>query len=199
MARIAAIFATTDGHTAKVAAHLAETLRAEGHEVDVFDARTRVSPEELRLARGAFIAGSLRVGKFQSSLVDFVRKHRDELAAMPTAFLPVSLSAARPTEPALRELGKRNARFFEETGLRPTETLPVAGALLWSHYGFFTKLVMLVITKLAGGDTDTSRDYEYTDWAALDAFARRFAAALQEDAVQPAAADVGHAASIGAL
>ena len=30
------------------------------------------------------------------------------------------------------------------------------------------------IARKAGGATDTSRDYEYTDWAALDEFVDRF-------------------------
>jgi len=30
------------------------------------------------------------------------------------------------------------------------------------------------IARKSGGDTDTSRDYEYTDWAAVDDFAQRF-------------------------
>jgi menaquinone-dependent protoporphyrinogen oxidase len=34
------------------------------------------------------------------------------------------------------------------------------------------------IAKKSGGDTDTSRDYEYTDWAALDRFLEQFAAEI---------------------
>jgi len=37
---------------------------------------------------------------------------------------------------------------------------------------------MRLISRLAGGDTDISRDYEYTDWKALTHFARRFSASL---------------------
>jgi menaquinone-dependent protoporphyrinogen oxidase len=184
MARIAAIFGTTDGHTAKIVGHVAKTLRAQGHVVDVFDTRTAVDGNALRLASGALIAGSLRIGKFQRTLIDFVRTHREELAAIPTAFLAVSMSAGRDNEPARREVQKTNARFFEETGFSPVETLPVAGALLWSRYGFFTKLAMIFITKMVGGDTDTSRDREYTDWTALDSFALRFAARLEKAAAQ---------------
>ena len=44
--------------------------------------------------------------------------------------------------------------------------------------------VMRRIVSKEGGDTDTSRDYEYTDWAAVDAFAREFVAV----AVAPEAA-----------
>jgi menaquinone-dependent protoporphyrinogen oxidase len=48
--------------------------------------------------------------------------------------------------------------------------LPVAGALVYSKYSFFTKLIMKTISRRAGGPTDTSRDYEFTDWVALDRF-----------------------------
>jgi menaquinone-dependent protoporphyrinogen oxidase len=39
--------------------------------------------------------------------------------------------------------------------------------------------MMRMIVGAAGGDTDTSRDYEYTDWPAVDRFAQEFAARLQ--------------------
>jgi menaquinone-dependent protoporphyrinogen IX oxidase len=39
-----------------------------------------------------------------------------------------------------------------------------------------------------GGDTDTSRDFEYTDWDALRAFARNFARAHELAYWPPAAA-----------
>jgi menaquinone-dependent protoporphyrinogen oxidase len=48
--------------------------------------------------------------------------------------------------------------------------LPVAGALTYSKYNFFIKLIMKTMARRAGGPTDTSRDYEFTDWAALDRF-----------------------------
>ena len=39
---------------------------------------------------------------------------------------------------------------------------------------FSYRLLMIIFVGLAGGDTDTSRDYEYTDWSAVEAFAERF-------------------------
>ncbi len=39
---------------------------------------------------------------------------------------------------------------------------------------------MLFISKMVGGDTDTSRDYEYTDWNRLTGFAQRFARTLEQ-------------------
>jgi menaquinone-dependent protoporphyrinogen oxidase len=51
----------------------------------------------------------------------------------------------------------------------------VAGALLYTQYGWLTRWFMKRIVTKAGGDTDTTRDYEYTDWNDLRTFAREFA------------------------
>jgi menaquinone-dependent protoporphyrinogen oxidase len=182
MARIVVIFGTTDGQTAKVAHHVTEVLRSEQHLVDLIDTRTPLQWTPLQGVDAAVIAGSVRMGKFQRSLVRFVRAHRDALAKIPTAFLAVSMSAARDTPAAGREVSKTVARFVDETGFQPRTVLPVAGALLYTRYGFFTKLALRFISKMAGGDTDTSRDYEYTDWAALSDLSHRFALRLREAA-----------------
>ncbi|HUJ26626.1 MAG TPA: flavodoxin domain-containing protein [Myxococcales bacterium] len=175
MARIAVIFGTTDGQTAKIARHVVEVLRSEQHVVDLIDTRAPPPSAPLEGVHAAVIAGSVRMGKFQRPLVEFVREHRDALAGMPTAFLPVSISAMRSTPPALREVKKTIERFIKETGLTPGYIQPTAGALVYTRYPFFTKIAMILISKMAGGDTDTSRDYEYTDWNAVSEFAHRFA------------------------
>jgi menaquinone-dependent protoporphyrinogen oxidase len=54
----------------------------------------------------------------------------------------------------------------------------VAGALRYTKYNFFVRWMMKRIVAAAGGDTDTSRDYEYTDWQDLRAFADRFSAVV---------------------
>jgi menaquinone-dependent protoporphyrinogen oxidase len=185
MARIVVVFGTTDGQTARIARHVADVLRSEQHSVDLYDTRAPVPADPFRGADAAVVAGSLRMGKFQRALVGFVRNHRTSLARIPTAFLAASLSAARDSEPARREVRKTIDRFVDETGFEPDIVLPVAGALLYSRYGFFTRLVMRLISKMAGGDTDTSRDYEYTDWNAVSDFARRFASRLREGRVEP--------------
>jgi menaquinone-dependent protoporphyrinogen oxidase len=60
--------------------------------------------------------------------------------------------------------------FINDTGWRPARVLPVAGALAYSRYNFIVRFVMKQIARKAGAPTDTSRDYEFTDWAALDRF-----------------------------
>ena len=180
MARIALIFGTTDGQTAKIARHVVDVLRSEQQMVELLDTRAPLPADPLLGIDAVVIAASIRMGKFQRPLVAFVRNHREALARIPTAFLAVSLSAARDSAPARREVQKTIARFVKETGFLPGSIQPVAGALPYSRYPFFTKLAIRFISKISGGDTDTSRDYEYTDWAALSEFARGFAVRLRE-------------------
>jgi menaquinone-dependent protoporphyrinogen oxidase len=178
MARIAVIFATTSGQTARVAQHVVDVFRRGAHSVDAIEVGDTGSCPPLDRYDAAIVAGSVRMGKFQPRLVEVVRAQRDVLHRKRTAFLAVSLSAARKSESAKREVKKTVARFIRETRFRPDAILPVAGALFYTKYGFFLRLVMRLFSRMAGGDTDTSRDYEYTDWKALTDFARRFSASL---------------------
>jgi menaquinone-dependent protoporphyrinogen IX oxidase len=68
--------------------------------------------------------------------------------------------------------------FVERTGWTPTEEISVAGALVYTKYDYLKRLVMKLIADRRGGDTDTAKDNEYTDWAALDRFAEGFVSGL---------------------
>lgn len=64
--------------------------------------------------------------------------------------------------------------FLKQTGLSPNKSDIFAGALLYRRYGFFKRLLMKWIVSRKGGDTDTSRDYEYTDWDQVTEFTQQF-------------------------
>jgi len=184
MSRIAVIFGTTDGQTAKIARYFTDILRSEGHTVSVFDTRAALPRGALLTEEAVVIAGSVRMGKFQKALIEAVRANRDELKKVPSIFLPVSLSASRPSAAAKREVKKTIVQFIDQTGFSPGAIHPIAGALVYSRYGFFTRIAMILISKMAGGDTDTSRDYEYTNWTEVADVARRFAARVRQAPAQ---------------
>jgi menaquinone-dependent protoporphyrinogen oxidase len=62
-------------------------------------------------------------------------------------------------------------RFLKQSGLKPRHVELMAGSLLYTRYNFLKRWMMRRIARGEGGDIDTTRDYEYTDWAAVDAFA----------------------------
>ena len=66
------------------------------------------------------------------------------------------------------------ADFLTSARWQPTVTTTVAGALPYTKYNWLKRWVMRRIVAKAKGDTDTSRDYEYTDWNQVRGFAREF-------------------------
>src|SRR5262249_35868966 len=115
--------------------------------------------------------------------VKFIKRNRAGLDALPNAFLSVTLSEAgaeRATAtseeraPFAADVQKMLDEFFTATDWRPKNVKPVAGALKYTKYNFFIRFIMKRIARKAGAATDTSRDYEYTNWAALDQFVDEF-------------------------
>jgi len=191
MARVLVVYGTTDGQTRRIANRMGEVIAALGQEVSTVDSRTAppdIAPGDFD---AALVLGSVRMGKHQKELTGFVRKYRGELDAIPNAFVSVSLSAGRDRPAAKREVAKCFEHFSAETGWRPNAEIAIAGALPYTRYPVHIRVLMKFISWMMDGDTDTSRDYEYTDWRMVDDFARRFAAALvQEPLVRAVAADL---------
>lgn len=185
MKSFAVLFATREGQTRRIAEYLGVALRAHGYRVDVMDVADPLPDLDLSRYSAAVLAASIHIGKHERSMVDFVKKHRPALEKMPTMFLSVSLSQAGVEDPdrapgkktrSAAEVQKTIDRFLHTTGWRPTRVHPVAGALLYRQYRPAIRLVMRIISRMAGGSTDTSRDHDYTDWKALTRFADEIAA-----------------------
>jgi len=90
------------------------------------------------------------------------------------AFFSVSLSAAGKTEGQRQHARDCLDQFLRQTHWQPRATAIIAGALLYRTYGFWLRLMMKWIAWREGGDTDTSKDYEYTDWNQVRQFTEEF-------------------------
>jgi menaquinone-dependent protoporphyrinogen oxidase len=177
--KAAIFYATREGHGKRVAEHIAERLRAQRFDVDVCNVKDSPELIDTQPYQLAFVIASVHLGHHEREILRFVKSHRADLVRLGAPFLSLTLSEAgaedsgAPTEK--RTAAAADARrmidvFVQETGWRPAYMLPVAGALTYSKYNFIIKLIMKAIARRAGGPTDTSRDYEFTDWAALDRF-----------------------------
>ena len=170
MADFLVIYGTTDGHTAKVANALANDLRSLGATTNVVDAAG--SPPSPAAYRVIVVAASVHAGGYQSDVALWLRQYLDYLAARPTAFVSVCLGVLQHDRAVDAELEAIMNRFFEKTGWTPTIRKVFAGALPYTRYNVFKRWMMRRIVRKAGGDTDITRDYEYTDWEDVSAFAR---------------------------
>ena len=192
MTRILILYGTTDGHTATIARRLASMLETRGAESDAIDAAEAKPLPSWYDA--VIVAASVHTGAYQPEVRQWVHEHSPALADMPTAFISVCLGVLQPDPAVQKEVKATIDRFLTSTGWRPTAIKSVAGALLYTRYGWLKRRLMRRIARKAGGGTDTSRDYEYTDWKDLERFAKRFAA-LVSSRVSPRAATSQHAQS----
>lgn len=185
------VYATREGHTRRIAEHVAATIRARGEEVDVVDAANLPPGLDVSRYRGVVLAASLHIGKHEREMVDFVKANRAALERIQSAFLSVSLTEAgvedRTAPFELRAKAAEDVKrvvdaFLHETGLHPSRVWPVAGALMYREYGVIKRFVMKLIAKRTGGDTDTSRDHDLTDWEALDGFVAAMAREMEAGA-----------------
>lgn len=131
------------------------------------------------------VGASLHRAHHQSAIVDWVRGNRDALAARPSAFFSVSLSAAEETDEAIAATQGCIDEFCAETGWTPGRTERIAGCLQYREYDVFTRRLMRLMMRRIGQPTDDSRDYDYTDWQAVTDLGGEFAA-LAAHAAAPA-------------
>jgi menaquinone-dependent protoporphyrinogen oxidase len=175
MARLLIVYGTTDGHTRKIAETMGRVLFDLGHYADVVDACDCGPWHDPRRYDAVVVAASVHAGSYQREARRWIRRHVTELNGMASAFVSVCLGVLEGSPETRREVQGIMSRFLMSCGWRPTATRTVAGALRWTRYGPLKKRIMLRIVRRAGGDTDTSRDIEYTDWGELALFAREIA------------------------
>ena len=163
------VFGSTHGHTWRIARRIAGGLRGAGHDVTL--RRVDAAPADLSDFDAVVVGGSLHRGTHQRELVEWVHDHHRELAARPNAFFSVSLSAADGTATSRAAVRECIDRFVEDTEWDPDISEPVAGALQYTRYDFRTRLSMHLLMHHAGEPDDTTRDFEFTDWDAVERFA----------------------------
>ena len=175
--KILIVYGTTEGQTRTISHFMEGVLKDAGHDVTVADAAG--TPPSPSTYDAVIIGASIHIHKYQSAVLNYINRHIEALKKMPGAFFSVCLAVASELEKEHKEAQKIATDFLERLGWKPVMTTQVAGALKYTQYGFFTRLIMKSIAKREGRTTDTSRDYEYTDWNAVREFVKEFAVRIK--------------------
>ena len=166
-----------EGQTGRIAERIGAELRGAGHLVEVRAARDAQPLPDLGAFDALVIGASVHYGHHPACFGRALRKQLAALSSRPSAFFSVSLSADGPG--ANRPAAARYMRkFLRAIGWQPALSAAFGGALRYSLYRGWKRFLVRLFVRVAGGDTDTSRDYEYTDWRAVAQFAHAFAAPL---------------------
>lgn len=168
-------YGTIEGQSRKIAHHVAEAVRAAGHTAVLID--TEAPPAPIAPTVGAAIlVAPVHVGKYPEGFEAAVQTWSERLAAMPAAFVSVSLAVADDAAGGMAEAEHYVATLTDRTGWRPVHVHHAAGALMFSEYDFFKRWMMRMIARTH--DHSGTQDQEFTDWPALDRFVATFLADL---------------------
>jgi len=184
--RAAVFYATREGQAERVAQRVGRDLRARHIHVDVIDVRDVRGTIDWKSYQMACVVASVHREHHEKEMIEFVKHSKEHLATLHAPFISLTLSQAEAELPANTLVQRQTAHgdalkmiydFSRETGWRPSRILPVAGALRYSQYNFLVKFIMKCVAKKAGFEGPTTRDYEFTNWPAVDRFVAELAPA----------------------
>ncbi|AGN00353.1 flavodoxin [Salinarchaeum sp. Harcht-Bsk1] len=175
MTAVLIAYATGEGQTAKTAEAIAETLG--DADLDVAIRNVAVEPEvDLRTYDAVVVGSPVNNRAHLPAVVEWIDANRDALVDRLSAFFQLSIAGVSESDWAVDSTREWVDDLVEQTGWTPDRVGDFGGALAYSQYGPVERQLFRVAAAFATGDTDTSRDYEYTDWDEVAAFAEEFAA-----------------------
>lgn len=166
------LYSTCDGQTQKIASALAETIRQQ-QPCDVLNIQDAAVPDWTQYDR-VLIGASIRYGHFQPVVETFVKQHLPALQQRTSGFFSVNLTARKP-EKRSPETNAYTRKFLLQSPWQPDCCAVFAGALYYPRYRWFDRVMIQLIMRMTGGETDATKEVEYTDWQQVSRFAHEFA------------------------
>lgn len=167
------LYSTREGQTREIATRLGSELKALGRESDIVNLHDNPAITWTKYDR-VVIGASIRYGRFNRAVDEFIQKHLQSLSQLPSAFFSVNLVARKP-EKSTPETNSYTRKFLLSSPWHPDCCAVFAGALLYPRYGWLDKTMIRFIMKMTDGETDTRKEVVYTDWQQVSRFAAEIA------------------------
>ncbi|MFQ6370739.1 menaquinone-dependent protoporphyrinogen IX dehydrogenase [Shewanella sp. YIC-542] len=167
------LFSSVHGQTRKICEFMAQRLIQQGHDVTL--AAITEAPALDSFER-VLIGASIRHGKHNPAVYDFIRQHQAQLEAKVNGFFSVSLVARKPAKNTPQTNPYMQA-FLAKTDWRPQLLQVFGGNLNYQGYGAMDRNIIRFIMWITKGPTDPNTCVEYTDWKKVEAFTDQFATA----------------------
>ena len=168
MSEILIIYSTTDGHTLEICERLKQVIEQQHHRARL----TSIDDEknvDLELYDKIIIGASIRYGKHNRSVYEFIKRNEQILDSKPNAFFSVNLVARKP-EKRQPETNPYLKTFLKQISWRPKELAVFAGKIDYPRYRFRDRLMIQLIMWMTKGPTDPEAVIDFTDWKQVDEF-----------------------------
>ena len=163
------IYSSTDGQTKKICEKIIKNLPS-GNKFKL------VSLDEalyfnLEKCEKIIIGASIRYGRHNKKVLDFIIKNKNILDLKKTAFFSVNV-VARKEEKSTPETNPYVLSFLKKTNWKPNKLSVFAGKVDYPNYNFINKIVIRFIMMITKGPTDINNSYEFTNWENVRKFAK---------------------------
>ncbi|PKF49814.1 menaquinone-dependent protoporphyrinogen IX dehydrogenase [Enterovibrio nigricans] len=119
------------------------------------------------------IGASIRYGHLNKKLYQYIEKNLTSLNQSKAAFFCVNLTARKPGKDT-PEGSVYVKKFLRLSPWQPEVIGVFAGALYYPRYRLFDRVMIQFIMRITGGETDTTKEVEYTNWDKVKEFSEQF-------------------------
>ena len=163
------IYSTTDGQTKRICDRIIDFSKNKS-DTTLFAIENAFQIDLAPFSK-IIIGASIRYGKHNPLVFEFIKLNKEELEKKSTAFFTVNV-VARKKEKNLPETNPYMKKFLELSGWQPNKLAVFAGRIDYPSYRFFDRLIIRFIMFITKGPTDVTQTYEFTDWKKVEKFAK---------------------------
>nr|WP_276521539.1 menaquinone-dependent protoporphyrinogen IX dehydrogenase [Shewanella sairae] len=167
VSKIVIVYSSVHGQTRKISAYLEDKLTAAGNSVTAVSLADKVNLAEFDKI---IIGASIRHGKHNPAVYDFIEANQALLEQKPSSFFSVSLVARKPLKNTA-ETNPYMRAFLEKSPWAPKLAEVFGGNLNYPSYGAMDRNIIRFIMWITKGPTAADTNIEYTDWQKVDAYA----------------------------
>ena len=173
MAKVLLLYSTTDGHTVEICKRMRAVIEGAGDAVELANLADGPALGDLSFDK-VVIGASIRYGKHQKTVYDFIRKYEQTLDAHPNALFSVNVVARKP-EKNTPETNPYLQKFLKQINWVPQNLGVFAGKIVYPALGPVDRTMIRFIMWMTKGPTDPTGTYEFTDWDKVEEFGRKIA------------------------
>jgi len=170
MSSVLLAYSTTDGHTPRICERLRQVIEQQGHAARVVPL-SQADALDLAAFDVIVIGASIRYGKHQPEVSQFIARNQALLESKPNAFFTVNIVARKPNKNR-PENNPYLIKFLRNIRWKPKLLGVFAGKLDYPRYRFIDRQMIRFIMLITKGPTDPSVVVEFTDWQVVEEFGR---------------------------
>ncbi len=170
MENILIVYSTCDGQTRKICQKIKWVTEEMGHDVKMVSIDDWFR-EDLGEFDKIVVGASIRYGKHNKKVIDFVVQNKKLLEDKFSAFFSVNVVARKASKNA-PENNPYLKRFLSQVSWRPDQVAVFAGKIDYQKYGLLDRMIILLIMYLTKGPTNQNAVVDYTNWEQVENFGR---------------------------